>query len=71
MEKIKTAPNIDPKHFSEYDIFLFKSGRHFKLYEKFGSRPKTIDEVPGVYFSVWAPAAKNVSLMEGTRTPLL
>jgi 1,4-alpha-glucan branching enzyme len=63
MEKIKTSPNIDPKHFSEYDIFLFKSGRHFKLYEKFGSRPKTIDEVPGVYFSVWAPAAKNVSVI--------
>ena len=63
MKKIKTTPNMDPVHFSEYDIFLFKSGRHFKLYEKFGSQPKTIDGVRGVYFSVWAPAAKNVSVI--------
>ena len=63
MEKIKTTSNIDPKNFSDYDIFLFKSGRHFKLYEKFGSRLKTIDGSPGTYFSVWAPAAKNVSVI--------
>jgi 1,4-alpha-glucan branching enzyme len=63
MEKIETTFNIEPKHFTDYDIFLFKSGRHFKLYEKFGSRIKTIDGVSGTYFSVWAPAAKKISVI--------
>ena len=63
MEKIKSTPNFNLNHFSDYDIYLFKGGRHFKLYEKFGSRLKTIDGVPGTYFSVWAPAAKNVSVV--------
>src|SRR5665647_412695 len=63
MEKIKSVPNFDLRHFSDYDISLFKSGRHFKLYEKFGSRMKTIHGVRGTYFSVWAPAAKNVSVI--------
>ncbi len=63
MKKIKTSSNLDPGHFSDYDISLFKSGRHFKLYEKFGSRLKTIKGVSGAYFSVWAPAAKKVSVV--------
>ena len=44
--------------FSELDIYLFKSGKHYKLYEKFGSHPKVLDGVEGTYFAVWAPSAK-------------
>lgn len=49
--------------FSELDIYLFKSGKHYKLYEKFGSHPKVLDGVEGTYFAVWAPSAKNVSVI--------
>ncbi|MBZ9728085.1 1,4-alpha-glucan branching protein GlgB [Salegentibacter sp. JZCK2] len=49
--------------FSEFDINLFKSGKHFRLYEKFGSHPITLDKVKGTYFSVWAPGAKQVSVI--------
>ena len=49
--------------FTEFDIHLFQSGKHFKLYEKFGAHPTTVDGVKGVYFSVWAPSAKNVSVI--------
>ena len=49
--------------FSELDIYLFKSGKHFRLYEKFGSHATTVDGVEGTYFAVWAPSAKQVSVI--------
>lgn len=49
--------------FSEFDINLFKSGKHFRLYEKFGSHPITLNKLKGTYFSVWAPGAKQVSVI--------
>jgi 1,4-alpha-glucan branching enzyme len=49
--------------FSEFDINLFKSGKHFRLYEKFGSHPITLNNNKGTYFSVWAPGAKQVSVI--------
>lgn len=49
--------------FSDFDINLFKSGKHYKLYEKFGSHAITLDGVKGTYFSVWAPSAKSVSVI--------
>ncbi len=48
---------------TDFDIYLFKEGNHFKLYEKFGSRPVTIDEVQGTCFAVWAPNAEKVSVV--------
>ena len=32
-----------PTLFSGADIFLFKEGNHFQLYDKLGSRPMTVD----------------------------
>ena len=49
--------------FTEFDINLFKSGKHYRLYEKFGSHPMEVDGEKGVYFSVWAPSAKKVSVV--------
>ena len=49
--------------FTEYDIFLFKAGTHFKLYEKMGSHKVEKDGIVGVYFAVWAPNAKKVSVI--------
>ncbi|GGW89123.1 1,4-alpha-glucan branching protein GlgB [Salegentibacter mishustinae] len=49
--------------FSEFDINLFKAGKHYRLYEKFGSHPITLNEVKGTYFAVWAPGAKQVSVI--------
>jgi len=49
--------------FTDFDINLFKSGKHYKLYEKFGSHIITVDGVEGTYFSVWAPSAKQVSVI--------
>ncbi|MGB2128490.1 MAG: 1,4-alpha-glucan branching protein GlgB [Flavicella sp.] len=46
--------------FSQFDIDLFKAGKHYRLYEKFGAHPATVDGVEGIYFAVWAPAANHV-----------
>jgi len=46
--------------FSEFDVALFQSGKHFKLYEKFGSHELEVNGEKGVYFAVWAPNAKSV-----------
>ena len=49
--------------FSEFDINLFKAGKHYRLYEKFGSHITTLNGVEGTYFAVWAPSAKSVSVI--------
>ncbi len=49
--------------FSDYDINLFKSGKHYRLYEKLGAHLLTLEGTKGVYFAVWAPSAKSVSVI--------
>ncbi len=57
------AEVINYSLFTEFDVNLFKSGKHFKLYEKFGSHPLNVEGVAGTYFAVWAPSAKSVSVI--------
>jgi 1,4-alpha-glucan branching enzyme len=57
------AEVIPHSRFTDFDISLFKSGKHYRLYEKFGSHITTIDGVEGTYFAVWAPSAKMVSVI--------
>jgi len=49
--------------FSDFDIDLFKAGKHYRLFEKFGSHITEFQGVKGTYFSVWAPSAKTVSVI--------
>lgn len=49
--------------FTDQDIYLFKEGKHYNLHEKFGSHPATLDGKKGVYFSVFAPAAREVQVI--------
>lgn len=46
--------------FTDFDIDLFKSGKHYRLYEKLGSKIIEVDDTKGVYFALWAPNAKQV-----------
>jgi len=53
----------DVTRFTDLDIYLFKEGTHSKLYEKLGSHVMKRRGKKGVYFSVWAPNAKQVSVV--------
>ncbi|NWF76475.1 MAG: 1,4-alpha-glucan branching protein GlgB [Nitrospirae bacterium] len=49
--------------FTGHDIYLFKEGNHFKLYEKLGSHIMIDHQREGTYFAVWAPNAEKVSVI--------
>lgn len=46
--------------FTDFDVSLFRAGKHYKLYEKFGAHYLEDDEKIGTYFAVWAPNAASV-----------
>ena len=48
---------------TDFDISLFRSGKHFRLYEKLGSHVVQNHGVTGTLFAVWAPNAKYVSVI--------
>jgi len=49
--------------FTDFDIYLFKEGHYFNAYEKLGSHIIDLNGTIGTYFAVWAPNAKQVSVM--------
>ena len=57
----------DPYRFlpqlSDDDKNLFNKGTHYKIYDKLGAHPTTIDGVTGVIFRVWAPNARRASVI--------
>ncbi|MDB5116634.1 MAG: glgB 1 [Mucilaginibacter sp.] len=61
VEPIK--PVIPYSRFTDFDIALFKSGKHYKLYEKLGSHVVEHNGVVGTYFAVWAPNAQYVAVI--------
>jgi 1,4-alpha-glucan branching enzyme len=48
---------------TEFDIHLFAEGNHHRIYEKLGAHPLKLEGVEGVYFALWAPNARNVSIL--------
>jgi len=61
---------------SDLDIYLFGEGTHRRVYEKLGAHPSEIDGIAGVQFAVWAPNARDVSVVgdfndwDGRRHPM-
>jgi 1,4-alpha-glucan branching enzyme len=49
--------------FTDFDIGLFLSGKHFRLYEKMGAHLCELHKTKGTYFAVWAPNAHQVSVI--------
>nr|WP_044891896.1 1,4-alpha-glucan branching protein GlgB [Opitutus terrae] len=48
---------------SEHDLYLFNEGNEHRIYDKLGAHVRVMNDVAGVAFAVWAPAAKQVSLV--------
>ncbi|MCR5269009.1 MAG: 1,4-alpha-glucan branching protein GlgB [Lachnospiraceae bacterium] len=58
MPKITKTPFI-----TEYDQYLFGDGTHYEIYNKLGAHLAKKNGQNGVYFAVWAPNAKAVSVV--------
>ena len=52
-----------PTLLTEGDIYLFKEGNHFKLFDKLGAHLMTVEGRDGAHFAVWAPNAARVSVI--------
>ncbi len=48
---------------SPQDIYLFNEGRHYRIYNKLGAHRSDAGAEPGVAFSIWAPNAREVSVI--------
>ena len=48
--------------FTEHDIYLFREGSHYRLYDKMGAHPMKRGDEEGTCFAVWAPNAGQVSV---------
>ncbi len=48
---------------TEYDLYLHGEGRNWEIYEKLGAHLRTVGDVTGVNFAVWAPNAMRVSVI--------
>jgi len=66
LQQLKKKNVNDSGSFSlltELDIYLFKQGKHFRLYEKLGAHLVTVNGIAGCFFAVWAPNASAVSVV--------
>lgn len=54
-----TPADISQHTITDYDILLFRQGRHFNLYDKLGCHLSD----SGADFAVWAPNARKVSVI--------
>jgi 1,4-alpha-glucan branching enzyme len=61
----KTYPGspIAESFLGEMDMHLFGEARHYRLYERLGAHPRTVDGLNGVNYVVWAPNARSINVI--------
>ena len=61
------APSVRPEVSSvtDQDVYLFNEGTHYRMYEKLGAHLAGAGHDAGVSFAVWAPNAREVSVIGG------
>lgn len=57
-EAVKNGPR-----FTDLDQYLFGQATHYDLYKKMGAHPDKKDGRDGVWFTVWAPCAKGITVI--------
>lgn len=67
-EQLTVSQGVGPVRYNvslltDYDVYLFREGKHFSLYQKLGSHLMTSEQETGTYFAVWAPNAREVSVI--------
>lgn len=62
-QKSSKEKPVEATLLTDFDVHLFKEGKHYHLYRKFGSHLMEYMGTEGVYFAVWAPNAEQVAVM--------
>jgi len=60
---VMAMPRSIESAFSEFDLHLFGEGANFGIYDLLGAHGRTVGGTTGTNFAVWAPNAKDVSLV--------
>jgi 1,4-alpha-glucan branching enzyme len=63
MNPITLQSRNDVSLLSNQDFYLFNEGSHYRIYEKMGAHIMTVDGKEGTCFGVWAPNAREVSVI--------
>jgi 1,4-alpha-glucan branching enzyme len=56
-------PYSFPPILTDYDLYLFGEGTHYRNYERLGAHVREVEGVRGVQFAVWAPNAHRASVV--------
>jgi 1,4-alpha-glucan branching enzyme len=48
---------------TQNDLYLFNEGSHYRIYDKLGAHAMNVGGEAGTYFAVWAPNAREVSVI--------
>ena len=65
-ETMTSAPHL----LTENDLYLFNEGSHYRIYDKMGAHLFSHEGQDGAIFSVWAPNARSVSVVDRKSTRL-
>ena len=61
------AEQQDPYAFAplltDFELHLFSEGTFYRAYDTLGAHLRTVDDITGVHFVVWAPNAERVSIV--------
>ena len=60
---MKNMQKYEQLAITELDAYLFGQGTHYEIYNKMGAHVGVKDGKEGVYFAVWAPAAREVYII--------
>jgi len=63
MPTLNPAARADGALLTEQDLYLFNEGNHYRAYERLGAHLTTSGDERGVCFAVWAPNAREVSVV--------
>ena len=63
MTPVTLPSRSDVSLLSDHDFYLFNEGSHYRIYEKLGAHAMTVDGQEGTCFGVWAPNAREVSVI--------
>ena len=48
---------------TDFDLHLIAEGTHYRTYNKLGAHLSELDDQPATHFAVWAPNAREVSVV--------